>query len=197
MRTSETLNRLPVNRERALSAAVKLADAEGIDAVSMRNLAALLDVVPMALYRHVAGKEDLLNGMIDVLIAEHRIPDVGDDWQQAVRERILSARATLLRHPWARGVLETRSTRTHAVLSYMDSLAGMFIGGGFSANLTHHVMHALGHRIWGFSPEAFEMQTFKGPSSTGRCSLSRWAILRRSTECTQSKCSAIARVLFD
>ncbi len=156
MRTSETLDRLPVNRERALRAAVKLADAEGIDAVSMRNLAALLGVVPMALYRHVAGKEDLLNGMIDVLIAEHRIPDVGDDWQQAVRERILSARATLLRHPWARGVLETRSTRTHAVLSYMDSLAGMFIGGGFSANLTHHVMHALGHRIWGFSPEAFE-----------------------------------------
>lgn len=147
-----------MNRERALKAAVELADAEGIDAVSMRNLAAQLGVVPMALYRHVAGKEDLLNGMLDVLIAEYKYPAVAGDWRPAVRGRILSARATLLRHPWARGVLETRSTRTAAVLAHMDSLAGIFMGGGFSANLTHHVMHALGHRIWGFSPEAFEVK---------------------------------------
>lgn len=148
--------RVPVNRERALRGAVELADVDGIEAVSMRNLAAKLGVVPMALYRHLASKADLLSGMIDVLIGEYEQPSPGEDWKRAVRGRILSARAVLLRHPWARGVIETRSTRTPAVLGYMDSVAGMFIGGGLSADLTHHVMHVLGHRIWGFSPEAFE-----------------------------------------
>jgi hypothetical protein len=69
---------------------------------------------------------------------------------------VLAARRVLLAHPWARLVIETRTTRTPQVLAYMDRLAGVFIGGGLSVDLTHHAMHALGHRIWGFSPEAFE-----------------------------------------
>jgi hypothetical protein len=73
-----------------------------------------------------------------------------------VRRRVLSARRTLLAHPWARQVIESRRQRTPTVLAYMDSLAGTFIAGGFPVDLTHHVMHALGHRIWGFSPEAFD-----------------------------------------
>lgn len=145
-----------LTRERALRAAVALADGDGIDAVSMRNLAARLGVTPMALYKHVANKEDLLSGMIDTIIASYDPPTAGGDWQTAVRDRILSARRVLLRHPWARLVIESRRTRTPQVLAYMDSLAGMFIGGGLSVDLTHHAMHALGHRIWGFSPEAFE-----------------------------------------
>lgn len=158
MSSSETSGpdgRRPLTRERALAAAVDLADAEGVDAVSMRQLATRLGVVPMALYRHVDSKEDLLNGMIDALIAEYEPPLTGA-WRGRVRGRILSARRVLLAHPWARGVIETRTTRTPMVLGYMDSLAGMFMDGGLSAELTHLGMHALGHRIWGFSPEAFE-----------------------------------------
>lgn len=153
---TEALRRTPLDRNRVLRAAVELADQSGIDAVSMRNLAEKLDVVPMALYKHVANKEDLLGGMVDVVISTYDPPDTGLDWKSAVRSRILSARRALLKHPWARPVIESRRQRTPAVLGYMDSLSGMFMAGGFSPDLTHHAMHALGYRIWGFNPEAFE-----------------------------------------
>lgn len=148
--------RPPLSRERALSAAVALADSNGIDAVSMRRLAERLDVVPMALYKHLANKDELLGGMVDTLIAEYERPPADAAWPDAVRAQILSARRVLLRHPWARRVIESRGTRTPAVLGYMDSLAGLLIAGGLSVDLAHHAMHALGHRIWGFSPEAFD-----------------------------------------
>ena len=90
-----------------LRAAVALADAAGIDALSMRNLAQELGVVPMALYKHVANKEELLDGMVDVIVGEIDPPAPGADWKTAVRQRILSARRALLRHPWAR-VIESR-----------------------------------------------------------------------------------------
>lgn len=149
-------SRLRVSRARVLSTAVELADAEGIDAVSMRQIAAKLGVVPMALYKHVSDKDDVLGGMIDLLIAEYGETPVADDWRDAVRTRILAARAVLVRHPWARAVIETRRTRTPAVLGYLNEMTGLFLEGGFSADLTHHAMHALGHRVWGFSPEAFD-----------------------------------------
>lgn len=149
-------HRQPLSRRRALDAAVALADSDGIDSVSMRNLATRLGVVPMALYKHVTNKEDLLDGMVDTIIATYDDPPPDADWKNAVRARILSARRALLRHPWARQVIESRTRRTPTVLAYMDSLTGTFLAGGLSADLTHHAMHALGHRIWGFSPEAFD-----------------------------------------
>jgi AcrR family transcriptional regulator len=151
----EASRRERLNRERVLRAAVALADEDGIAAVSMRGLAADLGVVPMALYKHVADKDALLDGMVDAVIGEIPPPGAGLDWKRAVRQRILAARQAVLRHPWARQAIESRTNRTPAVLAYMDSLAGAFRAGGFSADLTHHVMHALGNRIWGFSPELF------------------------------------------
>ncbi|PJJ65082.1 TetR/AcrR family transcriptional regulator [Compostimonas suwonensis] len=156
MAENATSARPALTRGRACAAGVALADVEGIDAVSMRNLAARLEVSPMALYKHVRDKEDLLGGMIDIVIASYDTPRPGVDWKQGVRARILSARRALLQHPWARRVIEASTTRTPTVLAYMDSLAGMFMAGGLSVDLTHHAMHALGHRIWGFSPEAFD-----------------------------------------
>lgn len=153
---AEQPRRAPLNRERVLGAAVALADRDGVESLSMRKLATDLDVVPMALYKHVANKEDLLAGMVDLVIAEYDPPRSDSDWKGAIRSRILSARRALLRHPWSRRVIESRKQRTPAVLAYMDSLSGAFIAGGFSPDLTHHAMHALGYRIWGFSPEAFE-----------------------------------------
>ncbi|KGH46895.1 TetR family transcriptional regulator [Modestobacter caceresii] len=148
--------RAPLSTDRVLRAAVELADAVGIDAVSMRRLAQELGVVPMALYKHVANKDQLLDGMVDVVLGEIEPADPALDWQVGVRARVLSARRAVLRHPWARQAIESRTHRTPAVLGYMDSLAGTFRRGGFSADLTHHVMHALGNRIWGFSPELFD-----------------------------------------
>ena len=148
--------RTPLSRDRVLAAAVDLADASGIESVSMRRLADRLGVVPMALYKHVAGKDELLDGMVDAVIAEFEPPGPGADWKDGVRQRLLSARRAVLRHPWARKAIESRTRRSAAVLGHMDAVAGTFRAGGLSPDLTHHVMHALGNRIWGFSPELFE-----------------------------------------
>jgi AcrR family transcriptional regulator len=153
---TDAKKRSPLTRERVLEAAIALADEDGVDSLSMRKLANILDVVPMALYNHVANKEDLLAGMVDLVIAEYDPPRTDSDWKEEVRSRILSARRALLRHPWSRQVIESRKQRTPAVLAYMDSLSGSFMAGGFSPDLTHHAMHALGYRIWGFNPEAFD-----------------------------------------
>lgn len=150
------VRRAPLNRDRVLRAAVDLADEVGLAAVSMRRLAQELGVVPMALYKHVADKEELVDGMVDLVIAEFDPPDPAAPWKDDVRQRVLSARRAVLRHPWARQAIESRTRRTAAVLGHMDSVAGAFRAGGFSVDLTHHVMHALGNRIWGFSPELFE-----------------------------------------
>src|SRR6266480_7343999 len=111
--------RVQLSRDRVLRAAVALADNVGIEELSMRKLAEELGVVPMALYRHVANKEQLLDGMVDVVVGEID-PPTGGAWRSAVRERILSARRALLRHPWASRVIETRRTPTPVVLNYIE-----------------------------------------------------------------------------
>ncbi|MEU0009019.1 TetR/AcrR family transcriptional regulator C-terminal domain-containing protein [Streptomyces sp. NPDC006314] len=138
-----------------MCAAVALADRSGIDAVSMRHLAQELGVVPMALYKHVANKEELLDGMVDVVIGEIEPPAGDPNWKQAVRRRVLSARQALLRHPWATQVIESRAQASPVVLDHMNALIGTFRAGGLSADLTHHAMHALGSRMWGFTQEVF------------------------------------------
>ncbi len=163
----EAPRRLPLSRGRVLGAAVAVADEAGIEPLSMRRLAEELGVVPMALYKHVASKEDLLDGMIDLVVGEIDPPVAGAGWKSAVRQRILSARRALLRHPWASRVIESKKNPTPVVLAYMDSMIGLFRTGGFSVNLTHHVMHTIGSRVLGFTQELFndsrtidpEMQT--------------------------------------
>jgi AcrR family transcriptional regulator len=155
--------RVPLSRERVLGAAVALADAGGVDALSMRRIAQELGVVPMALYKHVANKDELLDGMVDVVVGEIDPPPTGTDWKTAIRQRVLSARGALLRHPWASRVIESRTSATPAVLKYMDSMIGLFRAGGFSIDLTHHAMHAMGSRLLGFTQELFDDTADDGP----------------------------------
>src|SRR6266545_6498073 len=122
----------------------------------MRRIAQELGVVPMALYKHVANKDELLDGMVDVVVGEIDPPASGTDWKTAVRQRVLSARGALLRHPWASQVIESRTSATSAVLGYMDSMVGIFRAGGFSIDLTHHAIHAMGSRLLGFTQELFD-----------------------------------------
>lgn len=151
--------RVRLSRDRVLESAVALADDIGIEALSMRRLAAELGVVPMALYKHVENKDELLDGMVEVIVREIDPPALGSDWKNAVRLRVLSARRALQRHSWARRVIESRVNKTPAVLDYMESFTGMFLAGGFSVDLTHHVMHAIGGRMWGFTQELFDDAT--------------------------------------
>ncbi|WP_433760869.1 TetR/AcrR family transcriptional regulator C-terminal domain-containing protein [Nocardia sp. CA-135398] len=160
---AEAESRIPLSRMRVLSAAIGVADESGIEALTMRRLAELLGVEAMSLYHHVANKEDVLDGVVDVIVgeinqvvAEIDMPAVGAAWKQAVRQRILSARAVLLRHPWAPGVFQTRTNTSQAVLRYYDGLLGLMHEGGFSYDQTHHAMHVLGSRALGFAQELFD-----------------------------------------
>jgi AcrR family transcriptional regulator len=147
--------RATLSREPVLRGAIAFADTNGIESLSMRGLAQGLGVVPMALYKHVANKEDLLDGMIELVVGDiGGTPGTGL-WKPDVRQRILAARRSLLHHPWARAVLESRTAMTPAMLDYLNALTGLFLTGGLSVDLTHHVMHALGNRMWGFSQELF------------------------------------------
>lgn len=157
--------RVPLTKQRVLRAAVALADASGIDAVTMRKLAGELGVEAMSLYYHLANKEELLDGMVDAIVSE--IEQAcggfavleGVDWKTALRNRILTARTVMLRHPWAPGVLETRTNLSAAMVRYFDTLLGIMVEGGFSYDLGHHAMHALGSRALGFNQELFAPDT--------------------------------------
>jgi len=152
---TEAPPRVRLSRDRVLRVAVALADEVGIEALNMRRLAEKLGVVPMALYKHVANKEELLDGMVDIVVGEIEPAVSGTDWRSAVRQRILSARRSLKRHPWASGVIESRTNPSPVVLVYLDSMIGMLRAGGFSVDLTHHALHAMGSRLYGFTQEVF------------------------------------------
>ncbi len=152
---ARSASRLALNRQRVLGGAIAYADASGIDSLSMRSLAHELGVVPMALYKHVSNKDDLLDGMLATLIGEIDVTSATGRWKPDVRRRVLAARRAMLHHPWSRAVLESRAIMTPAMLDYLDSLVGLFLDGGLSADLTHHAMHALGNRMWGFDQELF------------------------------------------
>jgi AcrR family transcriptional regulator len=148
--------RTPLNRERVLRAAVELADREGIDALSMRRLGRELGVEAMSLYNHVPNKEDVLDGMVDLIVGEIDLSAGGDDWRAAARNRILSARRAMLRHPWASAVIVSRRQPSPVMLKYMDSMGGIMRAGGFSVDLMHHAFHALGSRVLGFTQELYD-----------------------------------------
>jgi AcrR family transcriptional regulator len=148
--------REPLTKDRILRAAVALADQGGVESLSMRRLALELGVVPMALYKHVANKDEMLDGMVDVVVGEIDPPLAGADWKTAIRARVLSARRALLRHPWASRVIESRTSPTPTVIGYMDQMIGILRKDGFSVDLTHLAMHTIGSRALGFSQELFD-----------------------------------------
>jgi AcrR family transcriptional regulator len=159
----ETRSRIPLSKERILSAAVELADGGGLEALTMRSLADALDVEAMSLYYHVANKEALLDGVGEVVVEEilGEIADLPpatgpDDWKRAMRSRVLRARQVMLRHKWAPWVLETRTGMNPAVLRYFHGLLEIFRAGQISYDLAHHALHALGSRALGFSQELFD-----------------------------------------
>ncbi|MFL5642189.1 MAG: TetR/AcrR family transcriptional regulator [Chloroflexota bacterium] len=148
--------RAPLTRGRVLEAAVDLADREGIDAVSMRRLGQELGIEAMSLYTHIRGKEDLLDGMVDVVVAEIPVDTVGPDWRATLRRQILDARGVMLRHRWAARIIETRTAPGLATLGYMEAATGIIRDGGFSVDLTHHAMHVLGSRVLGFNQDLYD-----------------------------------------
>jgi AcrR family transcriptional regulator len=143
--------RAPLSRDQVLQAAVALADEGGVGALSMRKLGQVLGVEAMSLYNHVAGKADLLDGMIDVVFSEIGLPPAVGGWKSAMRTRALSARAVLGRHRWAIGLMESRKTPGPATLRHHDAVLGCLRGAGFSVELTAHAYSLLDSYIYGFA----------------------------------------------
>ena len=142
--------REPVTRERAVRVAVELADAGGIESVSMRKLAAELSITPMSLYYHVPGKEDILDGMLDVVYSEMHVPRPGVGWRTAMLQRAESTRAVLARHPWAIS-LDARTSPGPATLGHLDATIGVLRAAGFSMPLVGHAMSLLDSYVQGFA----------------------------------------------
>jgi AcrR family transcriptional regulator len=155
--------RTPLTRDRVLAAAVDLADRGGYEGLSMRKLGQELGVDAMALYRHVRGKDDLLDGLVEVIIGQIERPLPADDWKAALRAQAMAARGVMLQHPWARRVLEERGTGGPATLVHIETALSTLHDAGFSIELAHHALHLLGSRLFGFTQDLFEESTPTDP----------------------------------
>ena len=143
--------RAALTRERILRTAIGLADRDGIESLSMRNLGGKLGVEAMSLYNHVRNKEDMLDGMVDVVFSEIDLPRSGADWRTAMRQRAISAHQVLLRHPWAIPLMESRATPGPANLRHHDAVLGSLRTAGFSVDMAAHAYSILDGYIYGFT----------------------------------------------
>lgn len=142
--------RTPLTTDRVLSAALHLADREGVAALSMRRLGQELGVEAMSLYNHVANKDEILAGLVDLVLAQIDVPSPGDAWRDAMRRRAVSTRTAFLRHPWAVGLLETHyKDSSPRRLGYFDGVLGCLRGAGFSNQLAMRGFAVLDAYIYG------------------------------------------------
>lgn len=146
-----TRPRTPLSRERVLKTALALADAGGIESLTMRKLGEAVGVEAMSLYNHVPSKGDLLDGLIDLVFSEIELPSGADGWKTAMRQRAISARAVLSRHRWAIGLMESRTSPGPATLRHHDAVIGCLRQAGFPVALAAHAYSALDSYIYGFA----------------------------------------------
>lgn len=144
------MGRSGLTRAGIVAAAVGVADAEGVAALSMRSVGKRLGVEAMSLYHHVANKEDLLDGMVDAVFAEFHAPEVGGAWREEMRARHHSARAVLKKHPWAVGLMDSRRNAGFETLRHHDAVLGCLREAGFSLALTGHAFAVLDAHLYGF-----------------------------------------------
>jgi AcrR family transcriptional regulator len=156
--------------ERVLRAAVALADAGGLESLTMRRLGQDLRVEAMSLYKHVANKEALLDGMVDLVFAEIELPSGDTDWRTAMRDRAVSTRAALVRHPWATPLMQSRTAPGPATLQHHDTVIGTLRRAGFSVALTAHTFSVLDGYIYGFAMQqrSLPFDTLEEAQEVGR-----------------------------
>ena len=157
--------RIPLTRQRVLDAAVALADRDGVGSLSMRKLAQELGVEAMSLYHHVANKAAILDGLVDVVFGEIELPSGDAGWKEAMRQRALSAREALRRHPWSTALMESRSTPGPANLRHHDAVLGILRNAGFSVALAGHAYSLLDAYIYGFALQETSLP-FSTPEET-------------------------------
>ncbi|WP_239646162.1 TetR/AcrR family transcriptional regulator [Nocardiopsis valliformis] len=162
MRRNEASEREPLSPQRVIRAAVELADEKGAPGVTMRAVAARLDVKAMSLYNHVADRDALMDGMIDAVFAEATKPTPRADWREAMRDRTSSLRSALLRHPWAIGLLDSRKKPGPTLLRHHDATLGALREGGFSVTTAARAVSVIDSYLYGFVLQESSLP-FNGP----------------------------------
>jgi AcrR family transcriptional regulator len=157
-------DRTPLSRERVLSSALAVADAQGLSGLTIRSLAGDLGVKPMSVYHHVANKEEILDGIVDAVFGEMEVPSDQGEWRTEMTRRARSARAALRRHPWAIGLMESRTNPGPATLRHHDASIGMLRAGGFSVVLTAHALALVDSYVYGFALQEAGLP-FEGPDT--------------------------------
>ena len=158
-------SRTPLSRDRVLQTALALADAGGLESLSMRKLGEAVGVEAMSLYNHVPSKGDLLDGLIDLVFGEIELPDGANGWKAAMRQRAISARAVLSRHRWAIGLMESRTTPGPATLRHHDAVLGLLREAGFPLGLAAHAYSALDSYSYGFALQEASLPFETGPET--------------------------------
>jgi len=143
--------RRPLSRERVLRAAITLADQSGLESLTMRRLGRELGVEAMSLYNHVANKDDILDGMVDVVLSDIQVPATGTHWKSAMRQRALSAHEVLLAHPWAALQIMSRYNIGPGMTRYLDATLGRLREGGFSIDGALDAWNVLDSHLYGFT----------------------------------------------
>ena len=142
--------RKPLSRDRVLRAAIRLADEGGVESVSMRKLGHVLRVEAMSLYKHVANKDDILDGIADLVVGDFEVPSIDADWKAAIRRSAISAHQTLLRHPWASSLIESRLNAGPGRMRYLDAMIGILSAAGFTMPLVIRTIMVLDSHTYGF-----------------------------------------------
>ena len=143
-----------LSKQRVVVEAVRLADREGVDGLSMRRLAGALGAGAMSLYHYVASKDELLDGMIDIVFTEIELPSEGTDWQSAMRREAESTRQVLARHPWAIGLMESRTTPGPANLRHREAVTACLRRAGFSVITATHANWLINSYVYGYALQA-------------------------------------------
>jgi AcrR family transcriptional regulator len=154
---TKTKPRLPLNRDRVLAAAVEIADERGVGAVTMREVASRLGVEAMSLYNHVASKDDILDGMVDVVIEQVDLPANVEQWREAMRCRAVSAHEVFGRHPWAPMLIDSRESSGPSRLRYFDWVLGTLMEAGFSVDGAERAFSLLDSYVYGFGIQQFNV----------------------------------------
>jgi len=151
--------RTPLSRERVLRTAIEVADQGGIDSLTMRELGQRLGVEAMSLYNHVANKDDILDGMLDLVVSEIDLPSYGVDWREAMRRRATSAQDVFSRHPWAGVLNDSRESSGPGRIRYFDWVIGTLRQAGFSLEMTVRAFSLLDSYIYGFGRQQLNISS--------------------------------------
>jgi AcrR family transcriptional regulator len=161
------VSREPLSRDRVLRAALAVADEGGLDGLTIRSLAQRVGAKPMSLYHYVANKDEILDGLVDLVFAEIELPEPTGDWRAEMAKRARSARVVLRRHSWSIGLLESRRTPGPATLRHHDSTLGALRAGGFSIAQTAHAYAVLDAFVYGFAVQEASLP-FEGPDGAAQ-----------------------------